>query len=526
MDSVVVIHHDNVPHVERFCNRIKFDAPSADIDRYISEEILPIIREKSPKLICIKDNLSDNYMELLGIRVAYHIRLSKELGDMRYVPIMILSDLDAYLLCKIDKLSKILMSKNIFLTANSFRQIEDMRDRAIKPLTEKAYHEEFLSLIHVEEPQDFLSHHAITNEWSIYQWAKMLGAKSEAIDANEKRISSMLYFKYILAKSGIEQIADEKLIKDLKLGGRVLFVDDRWSEGWKDVMGSYLKKIYPNIGYDTLEYNFKDKRVEDIQEALKEKIKSFDADVIVLDLRLLESDDSLNSIKDISGFKIIDTIHQINPGIQIVMFTASGDSRILDELNRKKILGYVKKDAPNERYETETKSFNKLGLLIKEGVQKSYLKEIWNITKEIDKLPLWEKKSEDALYAQLHEDIDTIFKMLDSNMQQREIYVALTIFRCLEHINNIYIIDKEKGKRCYWKDNHQEIEFNKKNTIEKLLKILEERVGLSKEEFKDELYAFNSFRNHQQHSDKKAKAPSIDKLIHWFRLLEKIVKKM
>jgi hypothetical protein len=52
------------------------------------------LKEKDFEVLFIKDNLSSNYLELLGLRVAYHIRLSSELGNKRFVPIIIISDFD------------------------------------------------------------------------------------------------------------------------------------------------------------------------------------------------------------------------------------------------------------------------------------------------------------------------------------------------------------------------------------------------------------------------------------------------
>ena len=90
----LLVHHINVPFLDSFEEQIKFNA-SSDIDKYISNTILPQINDKKPDIIFIKDNLSSNYLELYGLRLVYHIRFDEKL---KYLPIVILSDIDGFTL--------------------------------------------------------------------------------------------------------------------------------------------------------------------------------------------------------------------------------------------------------------------------------------------------------------------------------------------------------------------------------------------------------------------------------------------
>ena len=97
MNNSILIKYDNTPTSidESFISKniIYFNYNNSDykkIDEYISKEILTILKEKTIDKIFIKDNLSANYLELYGLRVAYHIRLSIELNEKRFVPIIIL----------------------------------------------------------------------------------------------------------------------------------------------------------------------------------------------------------------------------------------------------------------------------------------------------------------------------------------------------------------------------------------------------------------------------------------------------
>ena len=113
MKNSRLVHHDNVISLDFIDHKIKFQADNGDIDKYITESIIPQIKENSIDIIYIKESLSDNYLELYGLRLAYHIRLSSELEEYRFLPIVIISELDVYLLNKLTQTAKILFSKNI-----------------------------------------------------------------------------------------------------------------------------------------------------------------------------------------------------------------------------------------------------------------------------------------------------------------------------------------------------------------------------------------------------------------------------
>ena len=103
----IAIHYDNIIDIA-FDDDIKFNSDD-NIDKYISSNIIKEeLQKKEFNTIFIKDNLSSNYLELYGLRVAYHIRLSNELGNKRFVPIVIISDFDESTLNRFSKEANIL----------------------------------------------------------------------------------------------------------------------------------------------------------------------------------------------------------------------------------------------------------------------------------------------------------------------------------------------------------------------------------------------------------------------------------
>ena len=97
----LLIHCDNTsfnrdeffPISESFRFDVDFDK---DVDLYIDEQLKNEadvgLRKKIEKsdILYIKASLSKNYLEYLGLRLAYHIRLTKSLGEKANIPIVII----------------------------------------------------------------------------------------------------------------------------------------------------------------------------------------------------------------------------------------------------------------------------------------------------------------------------------------------------------------------------------------------------------------------------------------------------
>ena len=348
----LIVHNNNIPNLDQYKNTIKFSLTSSSIDEYISAEIINQIKDKECSIIYIKDSLSSNYLELNGLILAFHIRLSSELGSKRFIPIVILSDLDGYLLTKMNPIANILLTKNIFIGKNTESTIEYYDSLSLRNMSEEEYKDSFLNLIEIEPPKDYLSHHSITNEWSIYRWSTFLNINnSQIIDDNKNKISSMLYFKYIVAKYPIPFKRGIKFIPTPpQAKGNILYIDDQWDRGWQVIFNTYFTKA-KHINFSTLEEVYKDKPKNELIESLNNRIKDLNPDLILLDLRL-HDDDHIKDMneEDFSGIQILKYIKEkINPGIQVIILTASGNSLIIKEANKYDIVGYVKKEHPGDK---------------------------------------------------------------------------------------------------------------------------------------------------------------------------------
>jgi len=519
MDKSLLIHSSNTPrnvqkHFENK-NIINFNYDNnqySTIDKYISKVIILVLKDKDFNLIYIKDSLSSNYLELYGLLVAYHIRLSTELKNKRYIPIVVLSDIDGFSINRIVPMAKILFTQNIFLEKNNKETILKYKQKNISLLTDKKYLD-FLNNINIEAPENS-SNHSIANEWAIYRWSEFLKVESKAIQNNREKISSMLYFKYLLAKNPIEikkKNGIQFVPRPPENSGKILYIDDEWAKGWSDILEKYFSKN-ENIEFETFEYDFKNNNKFTTMSAIKNSCQEYTPDVVLLDLRLTQSDHETQEITNLTGIKITKMIKEINPAIQIIMLTATGKSIVLESLYEHGILGYIKKEHPNDIGISTKENFDKLKNLVDKGLDKKYLKEIWNIQNRIK-----------PFNSNIKIEIDSVFEIVDSDMKNRFIYAMFAIVKSIEMINDYYIIDGYQ--KATWKDTKEE--FSDNSTKNKIYMILEKKLNLKDEVINRNIAEIIKIRNNTIHP-KRGRREEINKdnILTWFKMLETILKKI
>ncbi|MDF1875679.1 response regulator [Sulfurimonas sp. SAG-AH-194-I05] len=535
MNKFIVIHNNNINtnFFEPIGNRKIFDSNN-DIDGYISTEIIPDIKKRDLEIIFIKDNLSTNYMELIGLRVAYHIRLSQELEDKRFLPIVILSDLDSHILNKLDPIAKILFTKNVYIIKNTEDEIEKIRKKKFQKLTSLEYQEKFLDLIGIEPPKDYLSHHGIANEWSIYKWASTLNVKSDAIDINNNKISSLLYFKYLAQLHSIVN-NEEQGKQELQEKGNILYIDDEWDKGWSDILTKLTDNS--NIDFNTFKYDYKDINKFKLIRDIEKEIKNINPDVVILDLRLTKTDHSDIEINQLTGIKLINIIYEINPGIQVIMLTATTRSTILEKLYEHGILGYIKKEHPDDTSISTVENINKLIGLVNKGCERRYLKEIWTAHKRI-KFRLLEDpfsqyitdgKEYETNLVKLIKESEYIFDILNSTKENKFNYALISLATSLDALQSIFIsdyFDRNTRTKDYYYLGSLITEIGINSLPMQIAFIIRKSGHNTSLEYKKELKELNNSRNMYIHSNSEYKLVNADDILKWFNLLDNVIKKI
>ncbi|MEZ4776600.1 MAG: response regulator [Bacteroidia bacterium] len=460
----LLIHSNNTsfnntelfPLAEQFVFDVDFDK---DVDFYINENLTDGgLKQKLEKcdIVFIKVSLSKNYLEYLGLRLAYHIRLTKSIGTKAYMPIVFIAEESFQYLGLTHPEPSIFFTKGIYLIKESLddykKTLKWFIDGRIKPLDDFS---SFVNSIIINPPSNYLSHHSIANEWSILRWAKVLGIATEVEALKDVRINieSLLYYKFLQAKYPIEAEPDKAAFK-INGKGRILYIDDEWNKGWNVVLSNYFATSSTEIKFETLKYDFKDRSHQDILKECDKKIQSFKPDVVLLDLRLSDSDftNSHNSSL-LTGYKVLNAIKLINPGIQVIIFTASNKVWNLLELQANGADGFLLKESPeltiNSSYTYE--ALSSLSKQITICLSNAYLKEIWNLFEEIKKVfsknPLTTKYFPRHLKEQLNgikyqnlllQELDAIFEILKTNNENRYGMAMIMLYKILEYLNEIF----------------------------------------------------------------------------------------
>lgn len=535
---------------EQFVFDVDFDK---DVDFYINDNLTEgNLKQKLENcdIVFIKLSLSKNYLEYLGLRLAYHIRLTKSLGQKANIPIVIIAEESFQYLGLTYPEPSILFTKGIYLIKESLDDYDStlkwFNDRRIKPLDDFS---SFVSSITINPPANYLSHHSIANEWSILRWAKVLGISTERETLKDVRsnIESLLYYKYLQAKYPIEAEPDKAAFKS-NGKGCILYIDDEWSKGWEVVLEKFFSSS-PDIVFKTLKYDFKDKTPELILKECKNLIESSKPDLVLLDLRLSDSDFTISHNSSLlTGYKLLNAIKLINPGIQVIIFTASNKVWNLLELQANGADGFLLKESPeltiNSSYTCE--SLSSLSKQVTFCLSKAYLKELWNLFNEIkavfSKNPLTTKYFPKQLKEQLNgikyqnlllQEIDAIFEILKTNNENRYSMAMIMLYKILEYLNEIFyqkvawdkppvffdnvIVDYfDKNSKSWKKPTDYLDHYNKvkrateqirikpewlKSTANKTINLAVKKLNLTEDSVIMDLISLSEYRNDFIHSD-------------------------
>jgi CheY-like chemotaxis protein len=356
-------------------------------DEYLNEFVEGTLKEKKYHNIFIPLCFGDTLSDFNGLKLAIYIRCCKTQNQ--------LSNLYIYGFVKFSFLVNhsyfdILKTKNIKLIDFSKKAIYQSVNTFKNQIQENELSNE-ISKIKLSPPKNYNDNHSIANEWAIYRWSKTLNVPDKRLEAIENKIESNLYFKYlktIYPITSTNVISDDKLKITYSGTPKVLYIDDEVEKGWDEIL-SYLLIDKNNIdGFDYLIDNFKNISQERLIESVLKKIKDDDIDLVLLDFRLLPGDFNEKNIEEITGVKILNEIKELNPGIQVVIFSATNKIWNLQKLQECGADDFVlKENIINSEDENHTiNTIEKFIYSIEKSLQRSFLKNIYKIFKPIIEL--------------------------------------------------------------------------------------------------------------------------------------------
>lgn len=326
--------------------------PNFSIDSKIHSILTNEIEQKKYDTIFIPFSLSeDNYIEFIGLRFAFHIRLTKEFKNIQ-TPIIFYGAENATEVNKLSSLGSILFSKNVYTTdrisVEQFNKQFHWITENYEEINEENFLKNFVSRNIIKPSGNYATHHSITNEWSIYRWAKTLKIENDSIRQIQNFIGSNLYFKYLKASYPVSEFSDIKDNRALQ-DGKVLYIDDELEKGWDTI----LKKIrYPKpvrfLGSD-----FKNLTADEIIEKSIDYIKTDNTDVVILDFRLHDDDFETTNPHNVTGYKILEKIKEHNKGIQVIILSATNKIWNLLDLQKIGADGFILKESPELSVESD-----------------------------------------------------------------------------------------------------------------------------------------------------------------------------
>lgn len=200
----LLIHNDNTYLLKTFQDNewnIEKFLPSlqSDIDIQIDYFITNKIASKEISALFIKISLSSNYLELLGLRLGLHLRLSFRHPHLQELPIIFLCEDSLDELCRIYTYPEILFRQGVYITSEKFTNVQSIFELiSIGNLTGCDSIESFINRLNILPPANYLSHHSISNEWSILRWAKVLDIPdgNSLLQEVRNNIESLLYYKF------------------------------------------------------------------------------------------------------------------------------------------------------------------------------------------------------------------------------------------------------------------------------------------------------------------------------------------
>ncbi|MCR9155512.1 MAG: response regulator [Bacteroidetes bacterium] len=412
------------------------------LDRFLHEELSNAFNNKEYQLIFIPYTLSQqNYLELTGLRVAAHIRTTDEFNH-QYVPIVFVGPETPEQIARLSDLGYILFTSGVFSTASQESDfLKKFFDRIMEEKSKitESEHAKGIERLQLSPPANYQSHHSIDNELALLRWSEYLKCDDRIPEVKEN-LKAGLYFKYhrVLNPVRPSGTGNPYLIY---AKGKVLLIDDEAEKGWKDFYKCFFKHS-PQITFNSLSADFKSLSQQDIIEAARKKVEEFDAEVVLLDLRLCDLDfdtDPQPEPKNLTGYKVLEEIKKINKGIQVIITTASNKIRNYLSTHDLGANGYIIKRGDSDVAEDIKNLKNEIEYAIKASQPLKDFDEIsGDISQNINKEAEWNDDFKNKVQDYLNISFDLLVKSFKNSDYRRYAYLQLFLvieeFLAQEHI--------------------------------------------------------------------------------------------
>ena len=367
-----------------------------DLDNYIREWFNESEYDALYIPLCFGKVLSDYN----GLRLALHIRCTKSVNQNK--PIYIYGPVPTSFLVR-SKYFDILRTRGVKLIHMHPKKIIDSLG-SLQPLTENEIKFE-MEQIHLPVPQNYEDSHSVANEWAIYRWAVATNSEDSAIDKIANTIKSNLYFKHLTSiypPSEIDGMKENRLKFKDQLSGinsslfgqndiNILHVDDEADKGWYEIMANIIHDVNKIDSFYYLGEDLKALGQQEIIDQVVNRVKEDSVNIVLLDFRLHKNDNDFQNIKDITSVQILKKIKEFNPGIQIIIFSATNKVWNLLALQEYGADGFIIKERPENSKDpsftihTIENFINAMSLCISNRYKKSLCQIVSDLNSNLEK---------------------------------------------------------------------------------------------------------------------------------------------
>ncbi|KAA6332589.1 hypothetical protein EZS27_018924 [termite gut metagenome] len=385
----------------------------------------------------------------LSLKLGLHIRLTfDELKEKILIPIIYAST---------NTLNTIIIETGIWshLFASkgvSFSSLENMEDikteiAVMEDIAPNDYKTGFLNVIKIL-PDETIGRHSLANIWGAYRMDK--AANTNALNDNSQfeQNRKRLYFKYISAFNFQLKPSPFKVIGQIAIGEpkvidarnkKILLVDDEADKGWELLLRKVFQTTKPE---DFAVISEKVKNFDSLSPANRKIIETQQFDLYLIDLRLngLIEEDNLKT-SEFSGMKMLQKIKNINPGNQVIIFTASNKVWNLKALLDAGADGYYLKESPEYNFSNELseQNYQQFRDDIKICFERDYIRGLYSDIQSI-KMKLSSLSYPKDFLAQLTNQLGLFFDMIVNAKNETQFaYAYVTLYMVIEIINNQFI---------------------------------------------------------------------------------------
>ena len=451
-------------------------------DEKLSQKILKELSVEKYDMIFLPLCFGPTLSDYNGLRLATHIRCSNTINNVSSIFIYSPTSIEELIR---NKYFDILKTKNIELVDFKKKAFEIASNKSRTELTKEELPKE-IKKVKLDPPKNYEDSHSIANEWAIYRWASALNANDEDIERITNKVQYNLYFKYLKTIFPVKDIAPI-IESDLKIkysgNPKILYIDDEADKGWFEI---FCQIFYDENKFD---FNYLDGELnsltrDNIIKKSLETIESKSIDIVLLDFRLHPDDFRYKSIEEVSGLKLLKAIKELNPGIQVIIFSATNKVWNLQALEKAGADGFIIKESPENSIDPEFTTGVVSGMIeiITERVELVFLKQFYENYSILEKnlLPRKEyKKASNPLPKEFVDEVLKWFKLSIDILQNGNLNDSkrtssfLFMFSVLENlanrvinVDNPILTENERGGRKVYKFEYRGTEKRLKNFVE------------------------------------------------------------